>query len=143
VLVVLAALAFLVYDAAQKPLRPPTLMPAPPDTLNARELVLRDAEGRPRVVAKADDAPALVMLDAGGNEVARIGAAPVGQGGRLPLGAGAGAVVIDTDPVRPSLALQDGKGRPRLTLLLSEAGPAVVLSDAEGVPRRYRVHASR
>src|SRR5262245_53507179 len=69
----LAALAFLVYDAARKPLRPSTLIPAPPETLNARELVLRDADGRPRVVAKADDAPGSVALDAAGNERARIG----------------------------------------------------------------------
>jgi hypothetical protein len=57
VLLGLAALAFLVYDAVQKLLRPSTLIPAPPVTLNARELVLRDSEGRPRVVAKAGEAP--------------------------------------------------------------------------------------
>jgi hypothetical protein len=35
------------------------------------------------------------------------------------------------------VALQDPKGRPRLTLLLIDGHPTVALSDAEGVPRLH------
>jgi hypothetical protein len=101
----------------------------------ANGFALRDLDGQVRAFLKLIDGAALVLCDAEGRAQVQFHA--LKSGARLTLGHGPAAIVADADPLRPSVALQDGKGRPRLTLLLIEGQPTIALTDAEGAARLH------